>query len=151
MQASQRIKDFIGRQEGCRLTSYKPLSTDRWTIGYGFTYYDENTSVGPGETISQDSADAMLSEKVDSVAERLGEVPETVTQQQFDAVVSLVYNIGVTEFKESGTGQSFYTGLNISERFLAWNESGGRILMGLVVRRTKEKAIYDTGDYNDNV
>jgi lysozyme len=151
MRASQQIKDFIGRQEGCRLTSYKPLSTDRWTIGYGFTYYDENTPVAPGEVISHDSANEMLSEKVDSVAERLGEIPQLVTQQQFDAVVSLAYNIGVTAFTESETGKDFYCGQNISDRFLSWNKSGGKVLMGLIVRRTKEKAIYDEGDYNDNV
>jgi len=150
MQASPQIKDFIGRLEGCKLLAYKPLSTDRWTIGYGSTYYTPTDPVQQGDTISQDTADELLSDRVDAIAQglSLSNIPNSVTQNQFDAVVSLVYNIGLTGFKSSATGKLFYAGLSISDKFAQWNKSDGKIITGLVVRRAKEKDIYDNSNYN---
>lgn len=149
MLASDKIKKFISSMEGCKLTAYKPLPTDRWTIGYGATYLN-GQPVEEGETISQEQADKLLGSDVDKLAATISKtrIPANVTANEFDAVVSLVYNIGFTNFKNSATGKLFYAGLTISEKFPMWNRSGGETVPGLVIRRIKEREIYDNANYD---
>ncbi len=149
MKASQQIKDFIGRMEGCKLEAYKPLSTDRWTIGYGTTYYTETDPVNQGDTIDQSYADSLLSNHIDILASSLSSkiIPDNITQNQFDAVISLIYNIGLSLFLSSPTGQDFYKGYNISAKFPLWDHSDGQTIQGLVIRRAKERQVYDNGNY----
>ena len=45
MKHSDQITDFIARCEGFRDTAYRPLPTDRWTIGYGSTFYEDGSPV----------------------------------------------------------------------------------------------------------
>jgi lysozyme len=149
MRASDKIKEFIKNEEGCKLTAYKPLATDKWTIGYGATYFSPTLPVKEGDTILQEDADNLLNKFVDDVAAGISKtrIPANVTGNQFDAVVSLVYNIGLTAFKTSATGKLFYAGLDISEKFPMWNRSGGNVIIGLTNRRMKERNIYVSNEY----
>jgi|SRR6516164_7027619 GH24 family phage-related lysozyme (muramidase) len=148
-QPSKQLVDFIARCENFRSVAYKPLPTDRYTFGYGCTYF-KGKPIGPGDTISQE--DALL--QLTSDLEKLGLIisgpglPSNLTQEQFDAVVSLVYNIGFGTFKSSDTGRLFYAGQDISDRFKLYNRSGGQVITGLVNRREKEKEIYTSGIYS---
>lgn len=148
MKVSLELVNFIKRHEGLRLRAYKPLPTDRWTIGYGTTFID-GEPVTENLVITESDAFDLLRRDIETFAERISKpgIPGNVANHQFDAVVSLVYNIGLTAFVKSTTGTLFYGGHNISERFGLFVRSGGKIIPGLVKRRQEEKEIYVNGVY----
>jgi len=148
MKHSQKIRDFIASVEGFRGTAYKPLANDKWTVGYGFTTL-YGVPVKEGDTITQDKALLFLDSLLTNLDSSLNirKIPDKVTQNQYDAVVSLVYNIGYGNFINSNTGKLFYGGSSISDKFPQWSMSGGIKIQGLLNRRNKEKKIYDTGNY----
>lgn len=148
MLPSDKIKEFIRSKEGLKLEAYKPIPTDRWTIGYGSTFID-GRPVEEVDKITEEQAIELFSKDVDDLAKILSipRIPANVKGNEFDAVVSLVYNIGVSAFKSSPTGKLFYAGLSISEKFPMWIKSGGVTIPGLVVRRIEERAIYDDNRY----
>lgn len=148
MKPSEDIYKFIMNEEDFRDRAYKPLSTDRYTIGFGSTFYNNGDPVCIGDTITLDEATNLLKTKVNCCATGLSSITNPVcTQQQFDAVLSLCYNVGLDEFKNSTTGTLFYKGINIANRFALWNKSKGKVIKGLTVRRLKERTIYETGVY----
>jgi lysozyme len=131
---------LIKRFEGLSLKAY--LCPARvWTIGYGTT-----RGVRPGQVISEAEAETMLRADVarfaQGVAERL-QVP--VTQGQFDALVSLAYNIGLSAFGKSTLlrllNDSKYS--LAAEQFPRWNKAGGKVLSGLTKRRAAERAMFE--------
>lgn len=148
MKASDKIIAFLKQVEGFRGSAYLPLAGDKWTIGYGFTQVG-GSPVQEGDTLSQSDADQILENLVNSFGEHLSVdgLENLITQNQFDAALSLSYNIGLSAFKNSSTGRMFYSGSNISERFLLWNEFEGKPNQGLTNRRIKEKRIYDNSQY----
>ncbi len=149
MLASDKIKQFIGEIEGFRDTAYQPIPNDKWTIGYGFTEQLDGTPVKEGDTISKEDADFHLSRLVNRLGVKLDKsgLDKIVTQNQFDAVVSLVYNIGLGNWTNSTTSRLFYAGANITDRFTLWDKAQGHVVQGLLNRREKEKRIYDEGIY----
>ena len=107
MKASENIITFIAEQEGFRSKAYRPLPTDRWTVGYGFTFLN-GAAVKEGDTLSEGQARIVLNGLVQRVAASISpNMPLGVSQNQFDAVVSLVYNIGITAFKNNNIGKMF--------------------------------------------
>ena len=148
MKPSEKLVSFIAREEGFRGNAYRPLPTDRWTVGFGFTYIN-GTPVKEGDTIEVSKARNELRQLLTNIGNALSKkLPDSVTQQEFDAVVSLAYNIGITAFISSTTGTLFYLGDDISNRFALYNRSGGKVIQGLVNRRNAEREIYVNGDYS---
>jgi lysozyme len=137
------IKSF----EGCRLTSYQD-SVGVWTIGYGHT-----SGVHQGQTITQQQADQLLADELQSFSKWVSDccgVP--ITQYQFDAMVSLCYNIGKHAFATSTLLQLLnkkdYQGA--SNQFSLWCRGGGKVLQGLVNRRKAEQALFNrSAEYQD--
>lgn len=132
--------DLIKKFEGCRLTAYK-CPAGVWTIGFGWT-----EGVTPGMTISRAQAEELLRKGIhkyeDAVTAGIDNAP--TTQNQFDAMVSLCYNIGAGNFRKS-TVLREHRSANYSQAakaFLMWNKAGGKVLNGLVARREAEKALY---------
>jgi len=151
MQASQKIVEFIKKAEGFSTVAYRPLPTDVWTLGYGFTYI-HGERVKEGDTITKKEADAIILNLISLVAQdtfKNIKPGRNIPQHEFDAVVSLKYNIGSRMFNMAKTGKKFYSGDNISDRFEMWVYSGGNRIEGLVNRRNKERKIYDTGIYTE--
>ena len=111
-----------------------------WTIGWGAT----GPGIGPGTRWTQAQCDARLVADVarhaDDVSKALGEAP--TTQAQFDALVSFHYNTGAigraTLTRKHIAGD--YAGA--AAEFARWNRAGGRVLKGLVRRRTAEAQLY---------
>ncbi|AXI83396.1 lysozyme [Xylella taiwanensis] len=108
--------------EGCKLTSYK-CPGGKWTIGYG----DTGPSVVPGLRITLEEAETrfhtrMSKEFVPGVRRRL-RVP--VTQYQFDALVSLAYNIGLGNLGISTLLRKLNAGdvTGAAEQFQVWNKA----------------------------
>ncbi|MBR2493288.1 MAG: glycoside hydrolase family protein [Paludibacteraceae bacterium] len=131
------IKSF----EGCKLTAYKAVSTEKYyTIGYGHYGAD----VTKGMKITQAQADAYL---VSDLAKFEAKVEKynskyNFNENQFSALVSFAYNVGsIDQLTANGTR----TIAQISAKFTAYNKSGGKVLAGLTKRRKAEKALFDKG------
>jgi lysozyme len=135
--------DLIKRFEGLRLNAYQD-SVGVWTIGYGHT-----KGVYPGQSITAAQAEAMLRQEL---LEYEGYVDQYVdaylTQQQHDALVSFVYNLGPGNFAGSTLRAKVNANPNdytIPAEFLKWNKAGGQVLSGLTIRRQAEADLYAFG------
>jgi len=146
MKCSNNGIRLIQELEGLRLTSYL-CSAGVPTIGYGATYYHDGSKVKLGQTITKEQASQML---VDHLKEFEGSVTgllnkTKVNQNQFDALVSLNYNIGPTNLAISQLLRFVKLNPNdprIAAEFAKWNRAGGEVVTGLVRRRKKEAQLY---------
>lgn len=133
---------LIKKHEGCRLRAY--LCPARvWTIGYGHT-----GDVKAGQTITQAQADALL---LRDLAERFephvnAMVKVKLSQNQFDALVSLAFNIGVGALRASTLIRKLNAGdyAGAADQFKVWRMGGGKVLPGLVTRRAEEAKLFLT-------
>lgn len=128
------IKEF----EGCRLKAYK-CPAGVWTIGYGWT-----PGVKPGQVWTQEQAEEMLAKGVKPYAATVAKTCPHASQNQFDAMVSLCYNIGPGNFIKSSVARLHNQGnFNAAaDAFLKWNKGGGKVLAGLDRRRRAERKLY---------
>lgn len=137
--------NIIKTHEGCRLESYWDPHADIYSIGYGHSGPD----VTPGQVITQDEADALLPQDVSVAQNGINALVDvSLTSNQFSALCSLVYNIGVGSFEKSGTlaaiNAKFYD--QVPAHIKGWDKSGGVVLPGLVSRRADECALWSTPD-----
>jgi lysozyme len=110
------------KREGCRLKSYQD-SVGVWTIGVGHTGRATPPPVGPDMRISQADADAMLAADLVPFEEAVYRaISRPMTQNQFDAFVSLAFNIGATAFTASTAARKFNAGdiAGAADAFLLW-------------------------------
>ena len=117
------------------------------TIGYGNTYYKDGKKVTLSDKpISEIEATELLSyvAQKDFGDKILQLIKVPLNQNQFDALVSICYNIGMGNFSKSTLlkkiNQSDFRGASLE--FEKWNKAGGIVLDGLVKRRLKEKALF---------
>ena len=143
MKISAKGLDLIKRFEGCRLTSYKDVG-GIWTVGWGTI----GPHVGPNLTITQAQADSWLQEHVDQFSARVTNlVKVSVNQNQFDALVSFTYNVGVSAFQGSTLLRLLNDGAEpsvVASEFLRWNKVDGKIIEGLKRRREAERELFLT-------
>ncbi|HNQ14883.1 MAG TPA: lysozyme, partial [Pyrinomonadaceae bacterium] len=96
MNISQNCLDIVKKWEGFKLEAYlDPVGIP--TIGYGTIRYPDTTRVKLGDRISEPQAEAFLKFEIDATVKSLNVLLQGIdlNQNQFDAVVSLCYNIGV--------------------------------------------------------
>ena len=143
MKLSQRGIDFIKQFEGYSEKAYPDPATGGapYTAGYGHTGSD----VKPGMTVTQAMADAWFDkdvEKFESGVSALLTAP--TTQPQFDAMVSLAYNIGLGNFGKSTLLRKHNAKCYscAAGQFPAWNRANGKVMNGLTRRRNAERALY---------
>ena len=143
MTPSDACYDLIKRFEGCKLTAYPDPATggDPWTIGVGHT----GPEVKSGMTIARSTADAYLVKDAEHAADavrRLVTVP--LKQQQFDALVSLVFNIGSGAFGKSTLLRKLNSGdtLGASLEILRWDKAANKVMPGLTKRRAAEQSLF---------
>lgn len=137
--------DLIRTHEGCVLVAYPDPGTGGhpWTIGYGHTL-----GVRRGDVCSFQQAEKWLMEDVDLVEQCIERsVTATLTQGQFDALCSFVFNVGCPAFQSSRLLNFLNTGEpeRAAAEFGKWVHSGQTILPGLVRRRRDEWALF-TGE-----
>jgi lysozyme len=130
--------------EGCELSAYQDVA-GTWTIGYGHTGPD----VTPALTISQAQAEQFLQ---NDVAIAVACVNQSVTvalnQNEFDALVDFVFNVGRGAFLSSTMLKDLNAG-NFAEaagQFDRWDHAGGKVVAGLMRRREAEEALFNEGD-----
>lgn len=140
MKASERGLDLIKSFEGLRLKAYK-CPAGVWTIGYGHT-----KGVAEGMMITITQADKFLREDIeDSERAVCRLVKSKITQSQFDALVSFVFNTGEGNFSRSTLLRKVNINPNnpdISREFKRWVYANGVILTGLKRRRDAEASLY---------
>jgi len=130
--------DLIKRSEGLRLNAYK-CPADVATIGYGST----GPHVKMGMTITVDEAEDLLRDDLVRFEQGVAKAGGTMTQGQFDAMVSLAFNIGLGAFMGSTLLQKHLAAAHdTADQFKRWNKGGGRVLPGLVTRRADEAKLY---------
>jgi lysozyme len=143
MQPSSNILDYIKTTEAYRPTAYLPTPQDVPTIGYGSTGPD--VKLGMTWTRAQCIARFLgtCSTLAQQMTNALGATP--TTQNQFDAMFSLAYNIGIGHFLTSSVLRDHKARAYSREDndFLMWIKQAGKTLGGLVTRRKKEASIYD--------
>ena len=140
---------MVERWEGCRLTAYKALASEKYyTIGYGHYGADVTANM----TITQAQAEALLKQDLNKFESHINNFAQTnkilFAQNEFDALVSLVYNIGVGNFSDSTIrryileGFDNHTDADYTYAISMWHYSGGVSIQGLVNRRAAESALF---------
>ena len=139
MNISQNGINLIKQFEGLRLKAYQ-CAAGVWTIGWGHT-----SGVKQGDKITFGQAEDFLRsdlEKFENAINNLVNVE--LNQNQFDALVFFVFNIGINAFKQS-TMLKFLNNNSFplaAGQFDRWIKSDGKILEGLVKRRKAEKELF---------
>jgi lysozyme len=144
-----RIKniDAIKKHEALRLTAYLPTKNDVWTIGWGHT-----KTARQGMVITVSQAEALLRDDLAWVEDTIDAlVKVTITQNQRDALGSLIFNIGRTNFSKSTVLRKLNAGdyRGAADAFLMWNKQRNRatgkmnVLRGLTKRREEERAMFN--------
>lgn len=139
MKTSDAGVDFIKKFESLRLTTYDD-GRGIMTIGYGHT-----ATARAGMRITAAQAETLLrrdlAAKEACVARN---VRVSLSQQQFDALVSLAYNIGCSAFAQSSVLRYLNNGEQgqAARAFLKWNKVNGKVWNGLVKRREQEMAMF---------
>lgn len=130
------IKSF----EGCVLKVYLD-AIGLPTIGYGHL-------IKPGESftkITQKEAEDLLKSDAQIFVDGVNKLLEVnVTQNQFDALVSIAFNIGLGNLKSSTLLRLINAGdyKGAADQFPRWNKAGGKVLSGLTKRRNAERALF---------
>ena len=135
--------DLIKLHEGCKLVAYPDPGSggDPWTIGYGHT----GSNIVPGLHISQEQADDYLRRDLAWVEKCINNsVKVDLTQGEFDALCSFVYNLGCSALGKSTLLAKLNAGDSdgAAQEFGRWTKAGGRVLQGLVVRRKAEMDVF---------
>ena len=143
---SKETIELIKRFEGLRLHPYIDAAGIP-SIGYGSTYYENGTKVRvKDKKISKARAVDLLTKNIKSYEKTVRDsVISDINQNQFDALVSLSYNIGSYAFQKSGLLKLVNNNpqdLNISKRFMLWNKSNHVTLKSLTIRRSLESDLY---------
>ncbi|NHB89720.1 lysozyme [Photorhabdus tasmaniensis] len=139
MQISDKGLKALKRYEGCSLTAYR-CPAGVLTIGYGHT-----RGVKPGNVIKEQQATRFLLEDLAPVYLKIeSNVKVSLTQGQFDALCSFIFNCGTGAFVRSTLLKKLNAGdyKGAADQFMRWNQAGGRILPGLDARRASEKLMF---------
>ena len=122
--------------EGCRLVAYPDIK-GVWTIGYGHT-----RGVSYGDVITQEQADTYLMADIQvAVAHVNAGVKVPLTQNEFDALVDFLFNVGGGAFDSSTMLRQLNAGnyQSAADQFVVWDHAGGKVIADLLRRREVEK------------
>ncbi|WP_209329026.1 lysozyme [Lunatimonas salinarum] len=145
MNLNDRGISLMHEFEGLRLNAYLcPAKIP--TIGWGNTKYENGQSVKMGDSITKERADELFKNIADDFAKGVRRlITVTLTENQFGALVSFAYNLGLGNLQRSTLLKKVNANPNdptIRDEFLRWTRAGGRVLQGLVRRRQAEANLY---------
>ena len=156
-------KDLLKSVEGLSLKPYDDQSgkeIDLYvkgaTIGYGHLIKQNEWNLYKNGISLQEANELFENDLMPFEKAVTKSVNTALTQNQFDALVIFVFNIGINSFKNSSVvkiingEKTNYKGLE--DAWKAWNKSQGRVMQGLNNRRNAEYKLYTQGIYeNDNL
>ena len=137
---------LIKKFEGLELEAYK-CAAGAWTIGYGHT-----KDVQPDDVWSESHADHMLEVELEEFEGYINNnVTVALSQNQFDALVSWVYNLGPANLKASTMLKVLNSGdyEGVPAQIKRWNKAGGKVLEGLIRRREAEALLFVGRDWHE--
>lgn len=140
MKISQKGTDLIKSFEGLELKAYKD-SVGVTTIGYGST----GSHVSMGMTITKEQAEQLLKKDLERFEKGVSDIVKVpLNQNQFDALVSFSFNLGLGSLKSSTLLKklNFSDYIGASKEFERWNRAGGKVLAGLTRRRIAERDLF---------
>ena len=145
MKISDTGISLIKLSEGCILKPYL-CSAKVPTIGYGSTRYEDGRRISMQDpSISLEQAERLLRNDLERTVKGVSTfVTAKLKQCQFDALVSLAYNIGLEAFKRSTLLRKLNAGdyQGAASEFARWNRAGGRVVAGLSNRRERERLMF---------
>ena len=146
MNISQEGVSLIKKFEGCEYNAYK-CAAGVWTIGYGHT-----ADVKEGDLVTQQEADKILEEDMkefEGYIKNLVKVP--LKQNQFDALVTWVFNLGPSNLEQSTMLKFLNAGDYhlIPSQIKRWNKAGGKVLEGLIRRREAESLLFEDKEWHE--
>lgn len=139
MRTSNKGIELIKNYEGLRLEAYV-CPAGKPTIGYGHT---KNVKLGQKTTVEE--AEQFFKEDLIIVENEINRHNLNINQNQFDALASFVYNIGIENFKTSTLLKKIKANPNdksIENEFKRWIYSGGKVFPGTIKRRNEEAKLY---------
>lgn len=142
MQINSHGLEIIKRFEGCKLTAYK-CPAGVWTIGYGHT-----GNVKPNQTITQLDAERLLKLDLKKFEEGVSSLVKVkINENQFAALVSFSYNVGLGALRSSTLLRLLNSGdiKGAAKQFLRWNKASGKEIPGLTKRRIVEQSLFLKG------
>ena len=146
MNISQEGLSLIKNFEGCELEAYR-CAANVLTIGYGAT-----KGVKEGDTITQEEADSLLLHEMDEYEGYINDmVNADLKQNQFDAMVSWVFNLGPSNLQASTLlkvlNSKDYEG--VPSQIKRWNKAGGQVKQGLIRRREAEALLFEGKEWHE--
>lgn len=141
---------FIKQREGLRLNAYQD-SAGVWTIGYGTIIYEDRTPVRRGDVITNERAEQLLQVEIVAKSAKVNSAigDTSVNQQQYDALVSFAYNIGIGGLLSSTLLKKVRANpydATIRDSFMVWDKAhmNGVLVevQGLKTRRKDEADLY---------
>lgn len=142
--------NIIKKYEGLRLDKYQD-ATGKWTIGYGHLILPNELFA---KRLTQEEANSLLMCDLKKTEEGIRRyVTSHLNQNQFDALVSFTFNLGVNNLKGSTLLRLINQGLFVEAavQFLRWNKAGGQVLKGLTLRRQAEQDLFSRTTNSDPI
>lgn len=140
METSRKGMEFIADREGVKLLAYQDIA-GIWTIGIGHT-----EGVKKGDVIDMNTALKFLKKDLKVAESAVNSLELELTQNQFDALVSLAFNIGSGAFKNSTLAKVLKQTPNdrtrIKKAWKQWRMAGGKVVFGLEMRRKAELELF---------
>ena len=158
MNVSQKCINMIKHHEGVRTKAYQCPAL-LWTIGVGHVIDPNHAKVplaerkalpipaGWDRSLSMEEIDEILRKDLARFEAGVARLcPVKLTQGQFDALVSFSFNVGLGNLQNSTLRMKVNRGdmEGAAEQFLVWTKAGGKVLPGLVKRRTHEKEMFES-------
>jgi lysozyme len=158
MKVSQKCIDNIKKDEGVRQRPYQCPAL-LWTVGVGHVIDPQHAKVplaqrkalpipaGWDRTLSMEEVDDILRKDLSRFEQGVSRlITAPLTQGQFDALVSFSFNVGLGNLQNSTlrmkVNRQEYEAA--AQQFLVWTKAGGKVLPGLVKRRTHEKEMFES-------
>jgi lysozyme len=138
-------REFIKKHEAFSPTAYRDQG-GVWTIGYGFTYYPDLSPVRQGDYMTKTEADYYFEKLVRGYEWTVHDLVDvSLSQSQYNALVSFCYNVGQDAFERSNVLRMVNenpVNPHIQNAFLRWVYVKGKVSRGLIYRRKKEVELY---------
>lgn len=145
MKLGPKGKRLIQSYEKLRLEAYNTDGAGVWTIGWGHTGTVDGVKIHRGMKITKRKADQLFLQDLAWAERAVNDgLKVDVHQEQYDAMVSLCFNIGAAGFARSSVLRhtNARRWAQAARSFALWNKAKGRVLPGLIRRRAEEAALY---------